>query len=141
MKNRRCIFFFLLVFLSIWSKNTFAQLAFRNNCNTQISLAIKYIPFPNSPYWVTSGWWNIQPGYTQTVLTGSLINRYFYFYAKSSDGFVWSGYTNTCINDNGFERREYNNQNACLMGDYSVPFQQIDVGSYTDYIFSIELSW
>lgn len=137
MKNKTTVIVCLVIALLLNHKYSQAQFSFKNNCNTPVGLAFKYLPFPNSPYWVVSGWFTIQPGGTQLVLSNPLINRYFYFYARSGDNFTWSGYANTCVNDNGFERREYNNQNACLLGDYILPFQQIDVGGYSSYTFPL----
>jgi uncharacterized membrane protein len=43
--------------------------------------------------WETMDWWRIDPGNSADVFDNDVedLHRYFYFYAKASDGAEWSG--------------------------------------------------
>jgi len=65
-------------------------LAFHNNYGQIVSVAIMdYDTDACAGYgdWATHGWWNLNPGDSQTVLWTT--NQYVYFYAEAGDGAWW----------------------------------------------------
>lgn len=67
-------------------------LSFQNDYGTSLSLCIVIYDPRTCPRdkWSKIGWWNIPAGQRQTVLTGSLNSRYYYFFARAADGGEWS---------------------------------------------------
>jgi Protein of unknown function (DUF1036) len=66
-------------------------LAFQNNYSQPLSVAIMDYDTDacggEGGDWATHGWWNLNPGESQTVLWTT--NQYAYFYAEAVDGTWW----------------------------------------------------
>jgi uncharacterized membrane protein len=68
------------------------EIRFRNSTGSTASVALMfYSPdaCSHDGLWGTRGWWVIGPGGTVHVLNTT--NRYFCFYAETTDGTVWAG--------------------------------------------------
>lgn len=73
--------------------DTTMPLHFRNDTGKTIWLAIGYSDnnCTNNP-WRKEGWWKIDPRSNVTVYTGPTKNRYFYYYAYTTNHEnVWNG--------------------------------------------------
>lgn len=72
-----------------------------NVCNrsskSSIRTAIAY--YHSQKYgWVSKGWWTINQGRCEKLVTESLGGKTYYLYGRSSDGTTWGGTTQLCIN-------------------------------------------
>jgi hypothetical protein len=64
--------------------------AFKNNHSKPVSVAVMKEDKDacgSDGGWMAHGWWNLNPGETQTVIYSE--NRYLYFYAHAGDGTWW----------------------------------------------------
>jgi hypothetical protein len=52
--------------------------------------------------WQSRGWWNLNAGECTVVVGGDLQNRYYYYYAHTSDGREWNGPHTFCVLDQAF---------------------------------------
>jgi uncharacterized membrane protein len=73
-----------------------------NQDNQRISVAMGYVDHVRG--WMAEGWWVIGPGECTSIHEADLDNRYYYLYAKSTDGgkSTWSGDVPFCIQDRKF---------------------------------------
>jgi uncharacterized membrane protein len=71
------------------------MLAFRNGYNQPVWVFVAwYSPgCKDGSNWEKEGWWNMGTNQTVNVLDFDLreVNRYYLFYAESSDGVTWTG--------------------------------------------------
>jgi hypothetical protein len=67
---------------------SYLPIKFTNKCDTIIYTAIYYKNVDD--YWVTAGWWGLNPG--ETAYVADIFSPNFYTYGISEDGnFVWDG--------------------------------------------------
>ena len=102
-----------------------------------ISVAIWYY-HPNCPDggdWSKKGWWNINPGGSKIVYGGSLrsLNRYFTYYAHSSDGAQWSGPYVTAVPPNAFDWC----LNTANTSSRNAGFRLLDINSYDNFTLTL----
>ncbi|GKS69361.1 hypothetical protein W03_13650 [Nitrosomonas sp. PY1] len=94
--------------------NAHAWFQFKNSTSSTVWVAFQWYS-PNScandaqhdgGLWETKGWYSIAPGQTKIVFGSDLQstgNRYYYWYAESSNGSVWSGAYNTYVPSTAFD--------------------------------------
>jgi uncharacterized membrane protein len=79
-----------------------AQADFRlcNTTKSRVGIALGYQDGTN---WVTEGWWNVPASSCETLMTGTLVSRFFYVYAIDYDkGGEWGGKAFLCTKDREF---------------------------------------
>lgn len=108
-----------------------ADLTACNDYHQGISVAIAYYN-KSDGYFISTGWYNIEPGYCKAVMTGNLDNRYYYMYATNYDWtWEWSGDYKFCA-DPDHKFTFYNAQHNC---DQTESFREIDTGNYRSYTY------
>lgn len=86
-----------------------AQLSFCNKTAKSVNIAIRFMD--ENKNWRTKGWYNFTPGECASVIGGDLRNRYYYYYAKRSDGVQWggsSGDVRLCVKSTAFDIQDCN---------------------------------
>lgn len=77
-----------------------ADLRFCNQTKSQIGVAIGY---RNKSGWITEGWFNLGPQVCETIQSGPLVTRYYYFHAVDYDhGGEWGGTATMCTHEKEF---------------------------------------
>lgn len=80
------------------------SLTFVNRRNAPVSIMVMWHETGCNPPWRKGGWLTVAPGASGIALDGDLNNRYFYFYARASDGSYWGSQKyHTLVPDNNFE--------------------------------------
>ncbi len=103
---------------------TESALEFCNDTQSHIGIAFGY---EEGHAWVSEGWWNVDPGACETVLNGTLEDRFYYFHAVDYDnGGFWGGYKNFCILDKLFTIRDL--ENCGQRGYVTAGFFEVDTG-------------
>ncbi len=71
-----------------------------NKTTSRIGVAIGYY---EQSEWVSEGWWNVEQGACEVLLSGELAGQYYYVYAVDYDrGDEWKGRTTLCTQDKEF---------------------------------------
>jgi len=107
-----------------------------NQHSSSVTVAIGYSNIDhcaNAGKWIKEGWWTIAPGQCARVYGGSLknLNRYWLYYAHTSDGTKWSG--NYCTNVT--QKAFYQCWND--PSDYQVCYRLLDINSYENYTLTL----
>jgi uncharacterized membrane protein len=123
-------------------------LAFCNHTGQSVNIAIGYYnsqvipqPFVSSPSWISSGWYLLNPGDCETLLSGTLSNEYYYFYANNDDNsLIWQGPQDGsggyfCTSDQAFTIQGIP-QNGCN----GETFEAIDIGSQALPSYEVDLT-
>ena len=72
-------------------------------CNMTKSRVGVALGYQDGKSWVTEGWWNVPASNCETLLTGTLVSRFFYVYAIDYDqGGEWGGKAFLCTKDKEF---------------------------------------
>lgn len=66
----------------------------------KVFVAIAY-PAENNQ-WKTQGWLSLEQGECNTLLQGTLKNRFYYYLAESDQGPSWKGSNKFCVSDTSF---------------------------------------
>ena len=120
-----------------------ARASFRvcNNYSSHINSAVAYYS-KEYDYFISEGWWGLDPGQCKTAIGGDLKVRYVYVYAvNNDDSWEWAGGDSNggaykmCVNpDDPFTL--YNAQNKCPF-QYK-KFRQVDTGDYASYTYTFK---
>jgi len=110
-----------------------------NNYKEHINTAVAYYS-KEYDYFISEGWWGLDPGQCKTAIAGNLKVRYVYVYAvNNDDSWEWSGDDNNggaykmCVNpEDPFTL--YNAQNKCPF-EYK-KFRQVDTGDSATYSYN-----
>jgi uncharacterized membrane protein len=71
-----------------------AELKLCNDTESRVGVALAYL---ENGEWVSEGWWNIESGSCEVLLTGELNNDIYYLYAVDYEkGGDWKGSKNIC---------------------------------------------
>lgn len=109
-------------------------LAYLKLCNESGEKVWATIAYYDSSYqyYISEGWWSIEPEGCKTVLSYDLKDRYYYVYGHSSN-LTWSGDYSFCVDpDNPFTL--YNAGERCS-GEWR-KFRKFDTGDYKDFKWS-----
>jgi uncharacterized membrane protein len=88
------------LFLVVQAASARADFRLCNTTKNRVGIALGYQDGKN---WVTEGWWNVSASSCETLLTGTLVARYFYVYALDYDqGGEWGGQAFLCTKDKEF---------------------------------------
>ena len=112
-----------------------------NGYNEHINTAVAYYS-KEYDYFISEGWWGLDPGQCKTAIGGDLKDRYIYVYAiNNEDSWEWSGNDNNggaysmCVNpDDPFTL--YNAQKKCPF-KYK-KFREVDTGDYASYTYNFK---
>lgn len=104
-----------------------------NNTQSHIGVAFGY---KDKQGWASEGWWNVDPGSCETLLTGKLIARYYYIYAVDYDnGGYWGGPAEMCTQDKLFTIRGL--QDCEGRGYQKAGFFEVDTGERTHWTVNL----
>jgi uncharacterized membrane protein len=120
----------LLGFLTISAHPALASMIYCNKTKNPIEAAIGY---RQSEDWVSEGWWRIESGQCARVMGQPLLERFYYYYARSLSPaakgkapFVWGGKYQFCIDTKAFK---FEGDGDCEgKGFITKGFEQIDIG-------------
>lgn len=80
------------------------------------------------------GWFRVEPGGSRTVYNGDVnYNRYWAYYAESSDGTTWTGNIQSWVSNNAFRECHGSACTPCRV----VGFRQLDVGNFKNYTLTL----
>ena len=106
-----------------------AELRLCNKTESQVGVAIGY---RDSEQWVTEGWWNLPANSCETLVTGSLVSRYYYIYAVDYDQFgEWGGRAFMCTREKEFTIRGIDD--CVARGFERTGFFEIDTGEQSSW--------
>jgi len=77
------------------------------------------------------GWWNIEPGSCALVYGNDLedLNRFWYYFAHSNDGAMWSGPFTASVPSEAFDQC----YGVGVSPGEGIGFRQLDIGDNDDY--------
>ncbi|MCX5496595.1 DUF1036 domain-containing protein [Kaistia dalseonensis] len=91
--------FFLIAFC-LYAGPAKADLRLCNKTPSRVGVSIGY---KDKKIWTTEGWWNVPVNGCETLVSGTLVSRYYYVYAVDYDhGGEWSGKYVMCTKDKMF---------------------------------------
>lgn len=116
------------------SSSASAELRLCNKTQSRVGVAIGY---NRTGDWVTEGWWNVGPAQCETLLTGELDPRYYYYvHAVDYDrGGAWGGDEYMCTSDKEFEIA--GTKDCIARGHRRTGFLRVDIGEQTTWIVQL----
>eukprot|EP01124_Arcella_intermedia_P021220 TRINITY_DN2929_c0_g1_i1.p1 TRINITY_DN2929_c0_g1~~TRINITY_DN2929_c0_g1_i1.p1 ORF type:complete len:155 (-),score=7.08 TRINITY_DN2929_c0_g1_i1:38-502(-) len=105
-----------------------SALTFCNKAGYSISASVG---FHEGDTWSSRGWYLIDSGDCSNVITGDLNDRFYYAYAMSTGGHVWSGSYTFCTLPTKYYI--YGDMNCGSRGYNTTGFSQVDVGNNLGY--------
>ncbi len=106
-------------------------------CNTTSSRVGVAVGYKSTKGWVSEGWWNIASHTCETVVTGKLINRYYYLHVLDYDqSGEWSGKLYMCTDDKPFTITEIDN--CAERGFKRTGFFEVDTGEESSWTVRLE---
>jgi uncharacterized membrane protein len=109
-------------------------LSFQNDYGTSLSLCIVIYDPRTCPRdkWSKIGWWNVPAGGRQTVLTGALNSRYYYFFARAADGGEWFDPRRQI--DVPWDKFYLCAYDAPAQPNFRVGLMELDTGDHSDFL-------
>jgi uncharacterized membrane protein len=92
---------------------------------------------PRTTGWIARGWTRLEPGSCRQTYEHELTkrNRYYYVFAKSPSGAVWSGNNGHCVDPvNGFTFQQY--RDGSCSGEW-VKFIEVDTNGARNFTFNL----
>jgi len=106
-----------------------ADLRLCNKTPSRVGVAIGY---KEQQRWTTEGWWNIPANACETLVSGTLVSRYYYVYAVDYDlGGEWSGKYMMCTRDRMFTIEGI--EDCIARGFDRAGFFEVDTGEQTSW--------
>jgi len=106
-------------------------------CNTTSSRVGVAVGYKSTKGWVSEGWWNIASHTCETVVTGKLINRYYYLHVLDYDqSGEWSGKLYMCTDDKPFTISKI--ENCAERGFKRTGFFEVDTGEEPSWTVRLE---
>lgn len=106
-----------------------ADLRLCNKTPSRVGVAIGY---KEQQRWTTEGWWNIAANACETLVSGTLVSRYYYVYAVDYDlGGEWSGKYMMCTRDRMFTIEGI--EDCIARGFDRAGFFEVDTGEQTSW--------
>lgn len=135
----------LLTAISGGAQRAHAGFQVCNDANLHVEVAIGYVD--QQQRWIGEGWWPLDAGQCQEILSGDLTNRYYYFFARGRDGEKvrrWAGDTPFCIQQEKFtlDQTQYgkNTEEDChKAGLRFAKFRKVDVHGQRNYVRHLRL--
>jgi len=111
----------------------FADLRLCNKTNNRVGVAIGY---KDNKIWTTEGWWNIPVNSCETLVSGTLVSRFYYVYAVDYDhGGEWSGKFVMCTKDKMFTIQ--GTEDCVARGFNRTGFFEVDTGEQTNWTIQL----
>ncbi len=122
-----------LVMFTFSDRPASADLKLCNNTKSRVGVALGY---KDKNGWASEGWWNVDPGGCEVLLTGKLIARYYYIFSVDYDkGGSWGGKAFMCTRDKLFTIRGLD---KCEERGYQKSgFFEVDTGEESDWTVSL----
>ncbi|HEV2908661.1 MAG TPA: DUF1036 domain-containing protein [Candidatus Eremiobacteraceae bacterium] len=106
-----------------------------NEYKEHINSAVAYYS-SEYDYFISEGWWSLDPGQCKTAIAGDLKVKYVYVYAvNDGDSWHWPGDYKMCVNPND-PFTLYNAQNKCPF--VYKDFREVDTGDYKSYTYTFK---
>jgi uncharacterized membrane protein len=123
---------FLLAFL-YGTGPASADLRLCNKTPNRVGVSIGY---KDKNIWTTEGWWNIPVNSCETLVSGTLVSRFYYVYAIDYDhGGEWSGKYVMCTKDKMFT---IEGTEDCVARGYNRSgFFEVDTGEQTNWTIQL----
>ena len=116
------------------------SLSFVNGYSSPVSIMFEFYhpecqTVANDP-WQRTGWYNLAPGQKGLVFSGDVhqINRFWYFFAQSTDGAYWNGPYPELVRYSAFDDCAGIADNVNY---HSIGMRELDVASYSDYVVTL----
>lgn len=125
------VVFAVMVFFG--SGSAFADLRLCNRTPNRVGVSIGY---KDKKIWTTEGWWNIPVNSCETLVSGTLVSRYYYIYAVDYDhGGEWSGKYVMCTKDKMFTIQ--GTEDCVARGFNRSGFFEVDTGEQTTWTIQL----
>lgn len=110
-----------------------ADLRLCNKTTSRVGVAIGY---KDKNIWTTEGWWNVPVNGCETLVSGTLVSRFYYVYAVDYDhGGEWSGKYAMCTKDKMFT---INGTEDCVARGFNRSgFFEVDTGEQTSWTIQL----
>jgi len=110
-----------------------ADLRLCNRTPNRVGVSIGY---KDKKIWTTEGWWNIPVNSCETLVSGTLVSRYYYVYAIDYDhGGEWSGKYVMCTKDKMFT---IEGTEDCVARGYNRSgFFEVDTGEQSNWTIQL----
>jgi uncharacterized membrane protein len=123
----------MLVAPGIGTAPASADLRLCNKTNNRVGVAIGY---KDKKIWTTEGWWNIPVNSCETLVSGTLVSRFYYVYAVDYDhGGEWSGKYVMCTKDKMFTIE--GTEDCVARGFNRSGFFEVDTGEQTNWTIQL----
>ncbi|MFI5412147.1 DUF1036 domain-containing protein [Kaistia sp. UC242_56] len=110
-----------------------ADLRLCNKTPSRVGVAIGY---KDKKIWTTEGWWNVPVNSCETLVSGTLVSRYYYVYAVDYDhGGEWSGKYVMCTKDKMFTIE--GTEDCVPRGFNRSGFFEVDTGEQTSWTIQL----
>ncbi|MFC5514288.1 DUF1036 domain-containing protein [Kaistia terrae] len=110
-----------------------ADLRLCNKTPSRVGVAIGY---KDKKVWTTEGWWNVPVNSCETLVSGTLVSRYYYVYAVDYDhGGEWSGKYVMCTKDKMFTIE--GTEDCVPRGFNRSGFFEVDTGEQTSWTIQL----
>jgi uncharacterized membrane protein len=122
-----------LAALFLQSAPASADLRLCNKTPSRVGVAIGY---KDKKVWTTEGWWNVPVNSCETLVSGTLVSRYYYVYAVDYDhGGEWSGKYVMCTKDKMFTIE--GTEDCVPRGFNRSGFFEVDTGEQTSWTIQL----
>ncbi|MBZ9936754.1 DUF1036 domain-containing protein [Mesorhizobium sp. BR1-1-16] len=110
-----------------------ADLRLCNKTTNRVGVSIGY---KDKKTWTTEGWWNIPVNSCETLVSGTLVSRFYYVYAVDYDhGGEWSGKYVMCTKDKMFTIE--GTEDCVARGFNRSGFFEVDTGEQTNWTIQL----
>ncbi|WP_201400814.1 DUF1036 domain-containing protein [Kaistia sp. 32K] len=119
--------------LFLFAEPASADLRLCNKTPSRVGIAIGY---KDKKVWTTEGWWNVPVNSCETLVSGTLVSRYYYVYAVDYDhGGEWSGKYVMCTKDKMFTIE--GTEDCVPRGFNRSGFFEVDTGEQTSWTIQL----
>ena len=123
----------MLASLSLLAPSANADLRLCNRTPNRVGVSIGY---KDKTVWTTEGWWNIPVNSCETLVSGTLVSRFYYVYAIDYDhGGEWSGKYVMCTQDKMFTIQ--GTEDCVARGFNRSGFFEVDTGEQTNWTIQL----
>ncbi|MBB3931994.1 putative membrane protein [Kaistia hirudinis] len=115
------------------SSPAYADLRLCNRTQNRVGVSIGY---KDKKVWMTEGWWNVPMNSCETLVSGTLVSRYYYIYAVDYDhGGEWSGKYAMCTKDKMFTIQ--GTEDCVARGFNRSGFFEVDTGEQSTWTIQL----
>lgn len=119
--------------MSLAAAPAHADLRLCNRTPNRVGVSIGY---KDKTVWTTEGWWNIPVNSCETLVSGTLVSRFYYVYAVDYDhGGEWSGKYVMCTQDKMFTI--HGTEDCVARGYNRSGFFEVDTGEQASWTIQL----